>query len=158
MIGGFAVVEINLSDVLQIVQALSIAFGIIAFFFEYRRNVRDRGYNTYIQTIMSLVDMEKLFIQYPEMQNLYEYDEEYKSLRKEKRRIYHYCSMLLDVFEIAFIASPYNRGWMDKEEWGGWEQYIKELAKKSEEFRLAWKLNKDFYCKKFQNFMERIMS
>lgn len=101
--------------------------------------------------------MEKLFIQHPEMQSLWEYDEEYKGLPKERRKIHHYCGMLQSLFEIAFIASPLSRGWMTEEEWDGWEQFIKELTRESEDFRLAWEHNKDFYCKKYRDYMEEIL-
>jgi len=148
---------ITLSDLLQVLQALSIAFGIIVFYVEYRKSRRDKGYETYVQTILSLVDIEKLFIQHPEMQSLWTYDQSYKDLSKERRKIYHWCNMLIDVFEIVFIASPLNRRWMSEDEWDGWDQYISELMEHSEDFRLAWKRNRDFYCEKFRNHMDEKM-
>lgn len=153
--------DATLSDLLQILQALSIAFGIfgiLAFYFEYRKSRKDKGYDTYVQTILSLVDIEKLFIEHPEMQSLWTYDETYKSLSKERRKIYHYCGMLIDIFEIVFIASPLNRKWMSEDEWDGWEQWITELMKYSEDFRLAWKNNRESYCKKFRSYMDETMS
>jgi len=38
--------EITLSEALQILQVLSIIFGIAAFFYEYRKSIRERGYYT----------------------------------------------------------------------------------------------------------------
>lgn len=112
------------------------------------------GYETYVQTILSLVDLEKLFIQHPEMQTLWEYDPSYKDLPQERRKVYHWCNLLIDIFEIVFIASPLNRRWMSQDEWDGWDQFVEELMENSETFRLAWELNRDFYCEKYRNYMD----
>lgn len=101
------------------------------------------------------MDLEKLFIEYPEIQSVYEYDESYTELSKKKRKIYHWCVMSISIFEIVFIASPLNRKWMNEDEWEGWDQYISELMKFSDDFRHAWEDNRDFYCKKFRNFMDK---
>lgn len=146
-----------LIDILQAIQAISVIVGIIAFYIEYRRSIRERGYHTYIETKTSLVDLEKLFIEHPEMQRLWEYDDKYKELSIERRKLYHYCSMLQEIFEVVFIASPHDRGWMAKEEWEGWEEFIKDLAKNSEEFRLAWILSRDMYAGKYRSYMDNII-
>jgi hypothetical protein len=134
-------------------------FGIIAFYVEYRKSRKDKGYDTYIQTILSWVDLEKLLIQHPELQSLYEYNKSYKELPKERRKNYHWFSMFLGIVEIVFIASPRDRKWMSRDEWEGWDEWISELINKSEDFRLTWKMDKNYYCEKFRNYMdEKIQS
>jgi len=145
---------IALSDLLQVFQAIAVAFGIIAFYIEYRKSRKDKGYETYVQTILATVDIEKLFIEHPEMQKLWAYNDEYMRLGKEKRKMYHWCSMLIDIFEIVFIASPLHRSWMGKDEWDGWEQYIDELIENSEVFRITWESNKELYCRKFRTYID----
>jgi len=146
-----------LTDVVQVAQAVSIIAGIIAFYIEYRKTVRERGYNTYIETKSILVCLEKLFIEHPEMQILYEYLDEYKDLTIERRKVYHYCSLLQELFEIVFIASPLDRGWMTSEEWEGWEEFIRDIAAHSEEFRLSWRHDREMYAEKYRSYMDQII-
>lgn len=148
-----------LSDLLQVLQVLAVVFGIAAFYIEYRKGKKDKGYETYVQTILATVDMEKIFIEHPDMQELWTYDTAYRGLSKAQRKMYHWCAMLIDVFEIVFIASPRNRKWMSEDEWDGWERYMEELLENSEIFRTTWDINKELYCARFQNYMnERFKS
>jgi hypothetical protein len=153
-VGGIIMTAITISDVVQILQVISIVFGILIFYPEYRRSVRDRGYNTYLQTVFHLVDLEKMFIQHPELQKLWEYDDVYRNLSKNGRKRYHWCSILIDVFEIVYLASPHQRKWITKEEWEGWEQLISEIATNNQEFHIAWETAKNMYSEKFTTYMD----
>ena len=64
----------------QIVPTVSILIGIILFYFELRRSRMEKGYDTYVRTLLMLIDMEKMFIQYPALQNLWTNNDSYREL------------------------------------------------------------------------------
>ena len=123
---------------------------------EYRKSRRDKGYETYIQTLLSMVEIEKMFIQHPELQSVWNWDPEYNKLSQEKRKIYHWCVLLLDIFEAVFIASPLNRGWMGQDEWDGWCRFISKFMESSEDFRFAWESNREIYSKIYRKYVDEI--
>ena len=58
------------TNLIALFSGVSVLVAIILFYMEYRKSRRDRGYETYIQTLLSQVEIEKMFIQYPELQKL----------------------------------------------------------------------------------------
>ncbi|MHA2084889.1 MAG: hypothetical protein ACXAEB_04935 [Candidatus Thorarchaeota archaeon] len=139
---------------LQIVPAVSIIIGIILFYVELRRSRIDKGYDTYVRTLLSLIDIEKMFIQYPELQDLWTSDQSYRQLTAEKRTIFHWSVLLFDLFEIVFISSPLNRGWMGQDEWDGWSRFVSSFFEDSEDFRFAWTSNREVYSKKYREYVD----
>jgi len=115
------VTEITLSEIVQITQVLMFIIGLVAFYREYRKMAMDRGYNTYLQTVFSFIDLEKMCLQHPELLSIWEYDDEYKGLTRESRMKYMWFDILLSILEIDYLASPKYRKWLSEEEWKGWE-------------------------------------
>jgi len=144
----------EISDIVQIIQAVSLIIGIVAFFREYHKSLRDRGYNTYLQTVFSFIELEKMCIQHPELQAVWEYDDTYKGLTKDKRKRKIWFGMLLDIFEIVYLA--HHRKWMSKEEWEGWEEFITTIAQ-NDDFRIAWEASKKMFATEFSNYVEKFI-
>ncbi|MHA2065908.1 MAG: hypothetical protein ACXABY_16175 [Candidatus Thorarchaeota archaeon] len=141
---------------IQIIPAVSIIIGIILFYVELRRSRIDKGYDTYVKTLLSLIDMEKMFIQYPALQDLWTSDEAYRQLTSEKRTIFHWSVLMFDLFEIVFISSPLNRGWMGKDEWDGWSRFVYSFLEGSADFRFAWENNREVYSNKYREYVDRL--
>ena len=139
-----------------VVASFSVVIGMVLFYLEYRRNRRDRGYQTYVRALLEVVDLEKQMIVYPELQGLYENEAEYAALTTAQRKMYHWSAMLLIIGEFVFTISPLGRGWMGEVEWDGWRRFIKSFMATNEIFRLSWKLNRDVYGRQYRNFVDEI--
>jgi len=146
----------SLGELSLLVASLSVVIGVVLFYLEYRRSRKDKGYESYVRTMMALIDLKKQLIMHPELQGLYEYDTEYEVLSTNQRKIYHWSSILLDIGEIVFIASPLGRGWMGEEEWEGWKQFLSRFMENSEIFQLTWTKAKDSYGKRYRQFIDDI--
>ena len=149
--------ELQLIGELSVVVAsVSVVIGIVLFYLEYRRSRLDRGYKTYVESLLEVVDLEKQMLLHPELQRFYEHDGEYAALTPDQRKMFHWSGMLLITGEFAFTISPLGRGWMGEDEWDGWPRYIRSYMATNEIFRLAWKINRDVYGRKYRNFVDEI--
>ncbi len=116
----------------------------------------EKGYDTYVRTLLTLIDMEKMFIQYPALQNLWTSNDSYRELTAEQRTIFHWSVLLFDLFEIVFIASPLNRGWMGHDEWDGWSRFVYGFMEDSADFRFTWEFNREDYGSKYREFVDKL--
>jgi len=153
---GDSAMAITALDLLQIIQTLGIFSGIIAIYLEYRKSNRDRGYETYLRTALMYTELQRWMGEHPEIQEVFEYDQKYKSLSKPEKLRYDYCSNLLLIFEIIYRA--HQKGWLERDEWESWEDLIEELGRKSTCFQETWKNEGYLYSKKFREFLDSLMT
>jgi hypothetical protein len=145
-----------LSDIIGIAQAIVLAIGLSAIFFEYRNEKRSRGYATYVQTALAHIELQKWFVDHPEAFRVFSYDPKYKGMSKEEIVPYEFCAMLLVNFEIIYQA--WKNKWMKPEEWQGWKALIEELIQKSSDFSETWKNEGNLYSKAFQDFVNALIT
>jgi len=144
------------SDIIQLIEMVGILSGILAIYLEYRKTRSERGYDTYLQTALAYIELERYMGENKEIQEIFAYDPKYKALSPEDRMRYDYCTMVLMVFEIIYLA--HIKGWLEKDEWEGWGELIKELIKESKYFRETWKNEGYLYAKKFRDFINSIIT
>ena len=146
----------SLGELSLIVASLSVVIGVVLFYLEYRRSRRDKGYDSYVRTMMAMIDLKKQMIMYPGLQGLYESYPAYEALSTNQRKMFHWSGILLDIGEIVFIASPLGRGWMGEDEWDGWKSFISRFMAKSEIFQLVWANTRGDYGKRYRQFIDEI--
>jgi hypothetical protein len=145
-----------LGELSLIIASLSVVIGVVLFYLEYRRSRKDKGYESYVQTMMAVVDLKKQMIRYPELQGLYESYTAYEALSPNQRKMFHWSGILLDIGEIVFIASPLGRGWMGDDEWDGWKGFLGRFMANNEIFQLVWANTRDDYGKRYRQFIDEI--
>lgn len=148
----------NLVEILTIISQLSSLAVILGLIVEFYRMRRERGYQTYIQTTSALRDLERLTME-KENEDILEsfcLNAHFRKLSSSKKKRYLFWSNLISIFEVVHIAE--DKHWFEKEEFEGWNEYIKDLAGNSEDFRETWGIEKKYYYEKFRKYMDELMN
>ena len=150
----------NLVELVSIISQLSTLAGwaiVLGLIVEFYRLRRERGYQTYIQTASALSNLERSAMK-KENEDIREIlcsNDNFKKLSSSEKKRYLFCSNLISIFEAVHIAK--DKHWFEKEEFEGWDEYIKDLARNSQDFKETWGFEKKYYYKKFRTYMDELI-
>lgn len=126
----------NLETVLNLIQLVGIPIAILIYFFNKRKERRDRDYGTYDSLDDKYIDYLQLCLEYPHL--------DVADIRRDKvpgnttelspddkRAERIMFSVLLSIMERAYLM--YKDGWYNvkEEQWNGWEGYIRDWLKRT---------------------------
>lgn len=139
----------NVIDTLQLMANLAVIAGVPFFIIKYWRRGKELGYQTYLATSRTSIDLERLLIDHPKILNVLEEREDWKKIPEWR----YYIHALLILFENVFLCR--NKNWLTYDEWEGWMTWMRWI-KNHPSFQKIWEDGKAFYSNKFQEFMDKL--
>ncbi|GJM40704.1 MAG: hypothetical protein DHS20C20_09860 [Ardenticatenaceae bacterium] len=140
---------------------LGVPIAIWLFAHEKRRERLDREYGTYDALDEKYLDYLKLCLEYPDL-DVYDYtkSEIDQFLSKENQKIEKneliLFTILISIFERSFLMYKDQSTSLKKEQWAGWDEYMRDYAARGN-FRLAWKILGTQFDTNFLQHMNQIM-
>jgi len=147
---------------LEAIYYLTVIFGLPLAVFEYlrvkRKEKQDRDYETYNSLDEKYLEFQQLCLSHPYLDifdvpdaNPVQLDE-----RQKKEELIAY-TMLMSVFERAYLMYHGTSRKMRKSQWSEWHDYIRSYCARAN-FRAAWEKSGNTFHTDYQNYMERLMS
>ena len=145
----------------NIATLLGVPIAIWLFANEKRRERLDREYGTYDALDAKYIDYLKLCLEYPDL-DVYDYAkseiDQFLSKKKQsigKRELILF-TILISIFERAFLMYRDQSTDLKKEQWVGWDEYIRDYTTRNN-FRLAWKILGTQFDAQFLQYMDQVM-
>lgn len=147
-----------LGVILQIVSIIGIPVSIVLFFRDRRLERQARERDAYNALDASYGDYLKLCLAHPELDVFDVPLEKPKKLgAAEKRRETILLTLLIEMMERAFVMYDGHARKLRREQWLGWERYMRAWAGR-ENFRRAWELvGADEFDTRYYVYMLRLM-
>ena len=145
----------------NIATLLGVPIAIWRFASEERRERVDREYGTYDALDEKYIDYLKLCLEYPDL-DVYDYAKsEIDQLLSKKNHFVNkqeliLFTILISIFERSFLMYRDQSTAIKKEQWMGWDEYIREYAVR-DNFRLAWKILGTQFDVNFLQYMDQVM-
>lgn len=145
----------------NIATLLGVPIAIWLFANEKRRERLDREYGTYDALDEKYIEYLKLCLEYPEL-DVFDYakseidqflSKKNKSVEKQELILF---TILISIFERSFLMYRDQSTALKKEQWMGWDEYIRDYAVRNN-FRLAWKILGTQFDAKFLQYMDHVM-
>lgn len=141
----------------SVVVILSVPFGVYEYYRNSRRERQEREHLIYDSAEKAYMDFLTLCFENPEL-DLFDIPDQRSpcpSPEDQKRELIAF-TMLVTVFERAFVLHRTLRSPSVMGRWLGWEAYIADYSKRHN-FRKAWQQIGDQFDTQFQQYMHRIM-
>lgn len=145
----------------NIATLLGVPIAIWLFANEKRRERLDREYGTYDALDEKYIDYLKLCLEHPNL-DVYDYTKSeidqflYKKNQKIEKNELILFTILISIFERSFLMYKDQSTALKKEQWAGWDEYIKDYASR-DNFRLAWKILGTQFDANFLHYMDQVM-
>lgn len=138
----------------SMVVILGVPIGLIQYFRTSYRERREQEYAAFDEMDQAYHDFLKLCIEYPKL-DIFDFpDEQIAPLTpQEKKQELIALTMLIGLFERAYIVFKAAPSSIKERQWAGWEDYIKRYCYR-ENFQHAWEVNKKQYDILFQEYMK----
>jgi len=143
---------------IEIASQLTVVVGFpIALYRYYRttkREALDREYGTYNALDDKYIAFQKLCLRYPRLDAFDVPLEKPPVLTdEEKQQELIAFTMLMAIFERAFLMYMDQAAAIKEEQWSGWHEYIESYCRRSN-FRIAWEVSGKTFDTRFQAFMD----
>jgi hypothetical protein len=137
---------------------IGVPIAIILFYFEKKKERRDREYGTYNALDDKYIEYVKLLIKYPDL-DFYELEIDDINNLPPLRRIQSLAmfEILFSLFERAFLMYSDQSTKIKRKQWIGWLIYIEDYAKKKA-FQIMWSELGYGYDIEFVNFMNKTIN
>jgi len=135
--------------------------GVFAGLFKYWKTTKkeqlDREYGTYNALDDKCLDFVKLCLQRPHLDIFDVVDREPKSLTDEQKKEEQSAfTILISIFERAFLMYRRQSSKLRDKQWSGWEEYIKSFATR-QNFRDAFSVSGRTFDTEFQEYMDGLL-
>lgn len=146
-------IVISLTDWLLIIQTIIIVVTLPLLIWQVvllRRSIQG---STYQRIHDSVTDINKLWVEKPELASLWK-GVEYVTSEGAKDEISRrwVITIMMDFYQNLYFQ--YRHGNIPTEIWRGWEKHILNVFKKSQSIRKAWEEAKTVYYKEFRDFID----
>jgi hypothetical protein len=151
------------------VSAIAGAIGVLVnsalfviFFFQLNVMKRqykeiEKEYGTYNALDEKFIEFQKLCLAYPYLDIFDVRDPDPEQLDKDKKKEELIAfTMLFSIFERAFIMYRNQDNEIKRQQWTGWDDYIKSFCKRKN-FRDAWEKSGTTFDVKFTEYMNEIL-
>jgi hypothetical protein len=162
--GGALSVDFNWQDaklVIDILGGIAVLLGVPAGLYQFARAVkkeqRDREYATYDAVDQRFVEFETFCFEHTRLdisgiQNAQPYE---LTAEEQKQELIAF-SVLLSMFERAFLMYHDQSTEIKRRQWSGWDEYIRGYCKR-ENFRKAWPILGTTFDSEFQAYMRHFI-
>ncbi len=133
---------------------IALVAALVIFGLQMRDDRKSRGYSAFLQAALQDVELERTMMHDKDLREIYDQDIDYLTLKEPARKRRHFYYMMLIVGEIVYLS--HKKGWMDKEEWGGWDIYMKYMVSSGSDFKDTWKDSKSFYSEDFREYIDSL--
>jgi hypothetical protein len=148
----------ELAQVCQILYYIALSLtgplALFGFLSAKRKEQQQREDGTYQSLDEKYLEYQKLCLQHPEL-DVFDYPHtnarELTNLEKKQELIMF--TILVSLFERAFIMYRDHTESVRKKQWSGWETYIEEFGKRPN-FREAWKTIGEMFDTDFQQYVQ----
>lgn len=148
-------------DIFELLSYVTVALGFPAAIYQYRlsklREQADREYGTYNALDEKYLEFQARCFEHPELDIFDIPDENPKPLGEEQRKQELVAfTMLISVFERAFLMYHDQSNKVKAAQWTGWDEYIRSYCAR-DNFRNAWEVSGETFDRNFENYVEEIM-
>ena len=149
----------TLKDIFQILSSATVLIGFPIAIYQYirakRREQFDREYQTYNSLDDKYMAYQKMCLENPEL-DIFDYSDVTPTQLtdvQEKKQLIAF-TMLISLFERAYILYNDHSPDFRKRQWTGWEEYIEGFCKRKN-FVNAWERSGEMFDTKFQAYMDK---
>lgn len=138
----------------RIVVLLGFPLAYVQYLRTKRKEKRDREYGTYNALDEKYLEFQKLCLDHPYL-NIFDIPDKVpqKLDEKQQKEELILLTMLISIFERAYLLYSDQNSVIKKKQWVGWDSYIKSYCKR-ENFLQAWKISGNTFDTDFEKFME----
>lgn len=144
-------------DYLQIVSYLAVVFGIPWGLYQHYRAVKreqlDRERGTYDALDEKYLEYQRLCLAHPTL-DVFDLPLSPRSplSPQEERQELIILTMLMSIFERAYLMYSDQSSSIKHQQWSGWDEYIQSFCSR-ESFRKTWKASGKTFDKRFEDYM-----
>jgi hypothetical protein len=136
---------------------LGVPIGLYQFMRAVKKEQRDREYATYDAVDQKFIEFETFCFDHPrlnisDIENAHSYE---LTAEEQKQELIAF-SVLLSMFERAFLMYQDQSTEIKRRQWSGWDAYIREYCKR-ENFRKAWPICGTTFDSEFQAYMRQFI-
>src|SRR5438105_627431 len=148
-------------DIFELLSYVTVVLGLPAAIYQYRRSKlreqADREYGTYNALDEKYLDFQRLCFEHPDLDIFDIPDASPQPLNEEqmKRELIAF-TMLISVFERAYLMYHDQTNRVKAAQWTGWDEYIRAYCDR-DNFRNAWEVSGETFDRNFENYVEDIL-
>lgn len=159
----------RIKDIFELLSYIVVVLGVPAGIWQYRqakqreslersREREERAWQVYDALDDRYYDYLNLCLQYPEL-DIYDIPDQdsRKTTPQDKKREDIAFTMLLSLFEQAYLMYMQEGSEIRKVQWDGWQGYIHDYCMR-DNFIQAWEQNGSSYDKRFQAYMRELVN
>lgn len=145
-------------DYLDAISKIMVILGFPLAYIQYlrtkRKEKRDREYGTYNALDEKYLEFQKLCLEHPYL-NIFDIpDKEPKKLDdKQRKEELILLTMLISIFERAYLLYSDQNSAIKKKQWVGWDLYIKSYCERKN-FLHAWEISGTTFDTDFETYMK----
>jgi hypothetical protein len=151
----------ELKDIAEVLSHATVVLGFPVAIYQYRRSKlkeqSDREYGTYNALDEKYLDFQKMCFEHPELDIFDIPDAEPRAVTDEEQKQELIAfTMLISVFERAYLMYHDESNRVKTAQWTGWHEYICSYCER-DNFRNAWDVSGETFDRNFERYVEDVL-